>query len=338
MKKVLKNAATIATFAYDPLGRRVEKVAGGTTTTFTYDAEDILREIAGATTTYYVHGPGIDEPLAKEVSGSSTYYHAEGLGSVLKVTNASGSVTHEYRYDAYGKIEAGSTQAGYSFTGREWDPESGLFYYRARYFDPAMGRFISEDPIGIAAGANFYSYALSNPVDFTDPFGLEVWPEHVPNGPVGGAVGCFLTGVAVGMVAAAAVVAAALAAEYVGVSMAAITTTLGVVGTVGAAMAGYEAISDYATGNYDGLAYTAGGVLGGALVGGVAAQAGVFPGVDPNAPWTFGGGKGFKRNPDLPLGRDRLNWISTGVDKASGTGVAGLAGGGAASGKECDCK
>ena len=90
--EVSENETTVATFAYDPAGRRVEKVAGGTTTTFTYDGEDILRETAGGTTTYYVHGPGIDEPLAKEVSGSSTYYHADGLGSVLKMTNASGSV------------------------------------------------------------------------------------------------------------------------------------------------------------------------------------------------------------------------------------------------------
>ena len=172
LKKVLKNAATIATFAYDPLGRRVEKVVGATTTAFTYDGEDILRETAGATTTYYVHGPGIDEPLAKEITGSLTYYHADGLGSVLKMTNAAGSVTHEYRYDAYGRIEAGSTQGGFSFTGREWDPESGLFYYRARYFDPAMGRFISEDPIGFAGGLNHYTYVENKPLLFRDPFGL----------------------------------------------------------------------------------------------------------------------------------------------------------------------
>jgi RHS repeat-associated protein len=169
LKRVLKNAATIATFAYDPLGRRVEKVAGGTTTTFTYDGEDILRESAGATTTYYVHGPGIDEPLAKEISGSSTYYHADALGSVLKMTNAAGTVTHEYRYDAFGKIEAGSTQGGHSFTGREWDSEIGLFYYRSRYYDPNIGRFISEDPIGLLGGPNLYTMVWNNPVGYIDP-------------------------------------------------------------------------------------------------------------------------------------------------------------------------
>jgi RHS repeat-associated protein len=172
LKKVLKNAATIATFAYDPLGRRVEKVAGGTTKTFTYDWVDILRESAGATT-YYVHGPGIDEPLAKEVSGSTTYYHADALGSVLKLTDATGDVTHEYRYDPYGKIEAGSTQAGYSFSGREWDPEVQLYFFRARYYDPHLGRFLQEDPIGFRGGLNWYAYVGGNPVMRVDPFGLE---------------------------------------------------------------------------------------------------------------------------------------------------------------------
>jgi RHS repeat-associated protein len=170
LKKVLKNSATIATFAYDPLGRRVEKVAGGTTTTFTYDVEDILREIAGGTTTYYVHGPGVDEPLAKEVSGTTTYYHADGSRSILKVTNAAGGVTHEYRYDAYGRIEAGSTQGGYSFTSREWDPESGLYYFRARYYDPGFGRFLSEDPVW-PLDSNLFRYVNNNPVNLIDPTG-----------------------------------------------------------------------------------------------------------------------------------------------------------------------
>ena len=168
--EVLKNETTVATFEYDPLGRRVEKVAGATTTTFTYDGDDILRESAGATTTYYVHGPGIDEPLAKEISGTASYYHADGLGSVLKLTDASGDVTHTYRYDAYGRIEAGSSQGGYSFTGREWDPEIQLLYYRARYYDPDASRFLSEDPLG---GANAYVYIADNPTLWIDPYGLQ---------------------------------------------------------------------------------------------------------------------------------------------------------------------
>jgi len=178
LKKVLKNAATIATLAYDPLGRRVEKVAAGTTIKFTYSAEDIVREIAGATTTYYVHGPGVDEPLAKEISGSSTYYHADGLGSISEMSDVAGDVIHEYRYDAFGRFEAGAMQGGYSFSGREWDPDVELLYFRARYYEPERGRFINEDPLGLISGdANYYRYTGNSPTNAVDPFGL------TPNGP-----------------------------------------------------------------------------------------------------------------------------------------------------------
>jgi RHS repeat-associated protein len=90
----------------------------------------------------------------------------------LKLTDATGDITHEYRYDAYGRIETGSTQGGYSFTGREWDPETSLFYYRARYYDPHVGRFLSDDPIGLGSGWNLYVYAESSPTNFVDPDGL----------------------------------------------------------------------------------------------------------------------------------------------------------------------
>jgi len=151
LKRVLKNSVEQARFAYDPLGRRVEKVAGGVTTTYTYDGQNILREISGATTLKYVHGPGIDEPLAQEDgAGALTYFHADGLGSIVKTTNSAGAVLTTRRYDAFGNLELGATN-GYAFTGREWDPETGLYYYRARYYDPKIGRFLSEDPLPIAA-------------------------------------------------------------------------------------------------------------------------------------------------------------------------------------------
>jgi RHS repeat-associated protein len=66
----------------------------------------------------------------------------------------------------------GATRPGASFTGREWDPETGLYYYRARYYDPKIGRFVSEDPIGLGGGVNFYGYVANNPVRSRDPLGL----------------------------------------------------------------------------------------------------------------------------------------------------------------------
>jgi RHS repeat-associated protein len=174
LTKVEKNSVEQARFSYDPLGRRVEKVAAGVTTSYTYDGDDIIRETRGATVLKYVYNLGIDEPLAREdTGGDAAYYHVDGLGSIVKRTNQAGAVIHEYRYDAWGNIELGASEAGYAYTGREWDPEIGLYGYRARYYDPSAARFISEDPTRWNGGKNFYAYVNGNPVVSRDPFGLQ---------------------------------------------------------------------------------------------------------------------------------------------------------------------
>jgi RHS repeat-associated protein len=162
----------VARFAYDPLGRRVEKVAGGVTTSYTCDAGRILREVRGSTTLKYVHGPAIDEALAEDDGSSLSYLHGDGLGSIMKRANAAGTVTLTREYDAWGNPNAGAGEPGFAFTGREWDPETGLYYYRARYYDPRAGRFVSEDPSRMWSRPNLYGYVENNPVDFTDPLGL----------------------------------------------------------------------------------------------------------------------------------------------------------------------
>jgi RHS repeat-associated protein len=176
LKRVLKNSVEQARFAYDPRGRRVERVAGGVTTSWTYDENDVLRESAGASSWKYVHGLETDEPLAREdAAGILAYYHADGLGSITKITTPIGALSSSYRYEAFGTVEIAPSASGFSFTGREWDTETGLFYYRARYYDPKVGRFVSEDPIAFGAGPNFYRYVFNNPVNFTDPFGLDAF-------------------------------------------------------------------------------------------------------------------------------------------------------------------
>ncbi len=180
LKRVLKNNVEQARFAYDPQGRRVEKVAGGTTTTWTYEGQTILRESSGSGTLKYMHGPGTDEPLAQEDgTGALTFFHADALGSVTKITNLTGAVLTTRRYDSFGNFEL-APASGYGFTGREWDPETSLFYYRARYYDPRIGRFLSEDPIGFAGGDNFYAYVDDSPTDQVDPFGLLGRRQWVP--------------------------------------------------------------------------------------------------------------------------------------------------------------
>jgi RHS repeat-associated protein len=175
--EVKEGTTTIATFEYDGSGRRTEKVAGGLTHQYVYDAEDIVEErITGSTseTIRYHHGVGIDEPLARtDGSSVTTYYLADHLGSIVQETSAIGAVALEREYDANGRLLADNS-SGFAFTGREWDTETELYYYRARYYDPGLGRFSSEDPLGFGAGPNFYAYVLNNPVKFKDPFGLDV--------------------------------------------------------------------------------------------------------------------------------------------------------------------
>jgi len=123
--------------------------------------------------TFYTHGPGTDEHLALERNGSFFYYHADGLGSITAITDQNEAVVQKYDYDSFGNTSpATGFRNSYAYTGREYDQEAGLYYYRARYYDPMDGRFINKDPIGFRGGINLYAYALNNPIRYRDPKGL----------------------------------------------------------------------------------------------------------------------------------------------------------------------
>jgi RHS repeat-associated protein len=181
-----------ANYRYDGLGRRVEKevIAGTTTVTrYVYDNEDILLELNGANAIVarYTHGPGIDEPLIMEENSQSFYYHADGLGSITDLTAQSGTVTQRYTYSSVGTVESQldpNFVQPYMFTSRESDPESGLYYYRERFYDPAIGRFLQEDllagPMEQSQFRGKYIYVLNNPIVLVDFSGL---------GPAGAAIG-----------------------------------------------------------------------------------------------------------------------------------------------------
>ena len=126
-------------------------------TRYVYDQEDILFEFDGsnALLARYTHGLGIDEPLIMERAAGSFFYHTDGLGSITDLTDTTGAIAQSYVYDSYGNIvqQFGTLENPYTYTGREFDPESGLYYYRARYYDATAGRFLQEDPIGIRGKA-----------------------------------------------------------------------------------------------------------------------------------------------------------------------------------------
>ncbi|HEX5030250.1 MAG TPA: RHS repeat-associated core domain-containing protein [Candidatus Eisenbacteria bacterium] len=196
--KLKSSGSVIASYRYDALGRRVEKNASGTLERFvlsglrvvsTFDGTDGWRQ-------NLVWSDGIDDiqmleqadVLDYDSDGNTTeitrsFYHRNALGSVMEITDMNQAGVVSYRYDPYGKVaitRAGVPQSSdplgnhWTFTGRFLDEEAGLLYYRARYYDPATGRFMQRDPYGMVAGPTPYTYARDQPTASIDPLGL--WP------------------------------------------------------------------------------------------------------------------------------------------------------------------
>jgi RHS repeat-associated protein len=166
---------TVGTYAYDGNGIRASKTVSGTTTHFTWDGSGgaLLQEKAGTTVTSYLYGPG---GAFEQVSGSTTtYLHHDQIGSIRLITDsagASGTATTT-TYDPYGNVtsNSGSLTSHLGFCGEYTDPESGLIYLRARYFDPATAQFLTRDP-QVATTRSPYGYVAGNPLNLADPSGL----------------------------------------------------------------------------------------------------------------------------------------------------------------------
>ena len=108
-------------------------------------------------------------------SNAVYYYHYDGLGSVVALSDSAGDTVQTYEYSVYGQVAAEDPEFlinPYMFTGRRFDLETGLYYYRARYYNPHIGRFMQTDPVGYADGINWYLYCGNNPLGFVDPYGL----------------------------------------------------------------------------------------------------------------------------------------------------------------------
>ena len=163
------------TYTYDALGRRVSKTVNGTVTKYVYDGARVIAEYdgAGQLLRKYIYGPGLDEPMLMQTGATRYYYLFDSLGSVIGLTDASGSLVESYRYSVYGQpLQASTVGNPYLFTGRRFDSETGLYYYRNRYYSPQLRRFIEPDPIGFEGGMNLYAYVGNDPGNATDPWGL----------------------------------------------------------------------------------------------------------------------------------------------------------------------
>ena len=145
---VSMSGGATATFSYDPLRRRTSKTINSVVSQFAYDGNDIVAEIGGgAVGASYLHSLNIDEPFVRQTGVGSEYYHADVLGSSLALSNAQGVSATTYAYEPFGKPTVmGTSSNAFQFTGREYDG-TGLYFYRARYLNPGVERFISEDPI-----------------------------------------------------------------------------------------------------------------------------------------------------------------------------------------------
>jgi RHS repeat-associated protein len=177
------------TFKYDPFGRRIYKSSTSSTSIYAYDGDNLIEEInsSGAAVARYSQTIEVDEPLAMLRSGTTSYYDADGLGSITSLSNGAGALAQTYAFDSFGKQTAssGSLANPFQYTSREFDGETNLLYFRARYYDPQTGRFISEDPIRFDSGQNdFFVYVGNHSTDLVDPSGLlQVCCRPAHNGP-----------------------------------------------------------------------------------------------------------------------------------------------------------
>jgi len=165
LKQVTLPSGSTVSYKYDALGRRIQRTpSSGTSTNFIYDGQDVLKDLnSDGSTVDYLNGPGIDNKLRLTDSRLSAtgplYFLHDHLGSTTALTNSLGVVVSQINYDSFGNPSASANLTRYTYTGREFDSDTGLYYYRARWYDPQVGRFISEDPIGLSGGINQFAYS-----------------------------------------------------------------------------------------------------------------------------------------------------------------------------------
>jgi len=173
-----KTNGTTVRYGYNGLGQRVR--AG--TRQFIYDGDDLLMELnaSGTPDRMFTYYPGVDNPHSLRTANGATYYYATDYpGNVVALINKNRKIVAQYGYSDFGQSYALIDSIGgqpLQFAGRELDSATGLYYNRARWYDPSIGRFVSEDPIRLAGGPNLYTYVSNSPLNNTDPSGLcELW-------------------------------------------------------------------------------------------------------------------------------------------------------------------
>jgi RHS repeat-associated protein len=184
---VTTKTGTTMSVAYDAQNRVVSRTINGVTTYYAYDGWNLIEELdaSGNALARYIHGPQADEMLARINPSGTVYYIQDGNQNVTALTDESGAVKERYSYDVYGtpsifnasglSLQVSGFQNRFLFTGREFISQIGLYDYRNRVYSPGLGRFLQTDPIRFDAGdVNIYRYVGNNPVNWVDPWGLDV--------------------------------------------------------------------------------------------------------------------------------------------------------------------
>nr|HPQ39398.1 RHS repeat-associated core domain-containing protein [bacterium] len=170
------NGTDSVIYAYDGLKRRVSRTVNGVETRFLYDSFNLreIRDGGGALQVRYIYEPGLDGLVLMKTGGVDYFCHRDRLGSIIALSDATGNTVETYTYSPFGTPAAPSALGNVlMYCGSVYDPDTGLHYMRARYYSPALGRFITPDPLGFyGGGLNVYTYALNNPLRFNDRLGL----------------------------------------------------------------------------------------------------------------------------------------------------------------------
>jgi RHS repeat-associated protein len=167
-------ARSYFSYAYDAIGRRVAKSDALGVTYFAWDDERLTLQIRGCDETIFLYKPESFLPLAQFFNGTLHHLHTDHLGTPLEASNDEGRITWKVTYRTHGNVlaaEISEIQQPLRFQGQYYDEETGLYYNRYRYYEPETSRFISQDPLGLAANSNLYRYAV-NTTGWIDPLGL----------------------------------------------------------------------------------------------------------------------------------------------------------------------